>query len=134
MAESISVICRAPLGHTGILRKNRTMAVAARGLDIPHVTAVINVGFPVEIDDYVHRIGRTGRMGRAGEAITVLNQTLLDKASRSVARGVLRVLQSSMGDTEANIPEPVLSFACLNPNDFDEEEPRFTAPNKREEL
>ncbi|KER32780.1 hypothetical protein T265_01259 [Opisthorchis viverrini] len=102
-------------------------SVAARGLDIPHVTAVINVGFPVEIDDYVHRIGRTGRMGRAGEAITVLNQTLLDKASRSVARGVLRVLQSSMGDTEANIPEPVLSFACLNPNDFDEEEPRFTA-------
>ncbi|KAG5450138.1 ATP-dependent RNA helicase ded1 [Clonorchis sinensis] len=101
-------------------------SVAARGLDIPHVTAVINVGFPVEIDDYVHRIGRTGRMGRAGEAITVLNQTLLDRSSRSVARGVLRVLQSSMGNTETNIPEPVLSFACLNPGDFDEE-PRYAA-------
>lgn len=37
--------------------------VAARGLDIPHVTHVINYDLPTDIDDYVHRIGRTGRAG-----------------------------------------------------------------------
>lgn len=42
--------------------------VAARGLDIPHVTHVINYDLPTDIDDYVHRIGRTGRAGKKGLA------------------------------------------------------------------
>merc|ERR1719401_3363132 len=42
--------------------------VAARGLDIPTVTHVINFDLPENIDDYVHRIGRTGRVGREGWA------------------------------------------------------------------
>ena len=42
--------------------------VAARGLDIPHVTHVINYDLPTDIDDYVHRIGRTGRAGKKGIA------------------------------------------------------------------
>jgi len=44
--------------------------VAARGLDIEHVSHVINYDVPTEADAYVHRIGRTGRAGREGVAIT----------------------------------------------------------------
>ncbi|KAI9485702.1 MAG: P-loop containing nucleoside triphosphate hydrolase protein [Benjaminiella poitrasii] len=43
-------------------------AVAARGLDIPNVTHVISFDLPSDIDDYVHRIGRTGRAGNTGLA------------------------------------------------------------------
>jgi len=47
--------------------------VAARGLDIPDVSHVINFDVPHHPDDYVHRIGRTGRAGRAGAAITLVS-------------------------------------------------------------
>ena len=44
--------------------------IAARGLDIEHVTHVINYDVPNSSEIYVHRIGRTGRVGRTGRAIT----------------------------------------------------------------
>ncbi len=44
--------------------------VAARGLDIPDVTHVINFDIPATYDDYVHRIGRTGRGDKKGKALT----------------------------------------------------------------
>ena len=44
--------------------------VAARGLDIPKVSHVINYDIPNTYDDYVHRIGRTGRAGEKGQALT----------------------------------------------------------------
>lgn len=46
--------------------------VAARGLDIPDVSHVINYDIPESAEAYVHRIGRTGRAGRTGEAITLI--------------------------------------------------------------
>ena len=46
--------------------------VAARGLDIPDVSHIINFDVPTHAEDYVHRIGRTGRAGRSGTAITLV--------------------------------------------------------------
>ncbi|MBX3065298.1 MAG: DEAD/DEAH box helicase [Anaerolineae bacterium] len=46
--------------------------VAARGLDVEHVSHVINYDIPLDPQSYVHRIGRTGRAGRTGIAITLL--------------------------------------------------------------
>ena len=48
--------------------------VAARGLDIPDVTHVINYDMGKTIEDYTHRIGRTGRAGKNGIAITFLTK------------------------------------------------------------
>jgi ATP-dependent RNA helicase DeaD len=46
--------------------------VAARGLDIDNVTHVINYDVPYDVEQYIHRIGRTGRAGRKGDAITLV--------------------------------------------------------------
>jgi ATP-dependent RNA helicase DeaD len=46
--------------------------VAARGLDVDHLTHVVNYTVPSAIDSYVHRIGRVGRAGREGVAITLV--------------------------------------------------------------
>ena len=46
--------------------------VAARGIDIDDLPAVINVDLPIVAEDYVHRTGRTGRAGAAGEAVSLV--------------------------------------------------------------
>ncbi|MGI6103612.1 MAG: DEAD/DEAH box helicase [Patescibacteria group bacterium] len=46
--------------------------VAARGLDIPNVSHVINYDLPMSFEDYTHRIGRTGRAGKRGHALTFI--------------------------------------------------------------
>ena len=48
--------------------------VAARGLDIPDVTHVINYDIPQAYDDYIHRIGRAGRAGKVGYALTFVGK------------------------------------------------------------
>ena len=55
--------------------------VAARGLDIVDLPAVINFDLPFNAEDYVHRIGRTGRAGQSGLAITLVT----GRDSRGVA-------------------------------------------------
>ena len=64
-------------GVMGRLRSAKTdlliaTDVAARGLDVTHLSHVINYDLPAEAESYVHRIGRTGRAGRDGTAITLL--------------------------------------------------------------
>ena len=49
--------------------------VAARGIDVPDITHVINYSVPDDLESYVHRIGRTGRAGKEGIAITFVSKT-----------------------------------------------------------
>ncbi|OSD05615.1 DEAD-domain-containing protein [Trametes coccinea BRFM310] len=71
--------------------------VAARGLDIPNVSAVINYTFPLTIEDYIHRIGRTGRGGKSGKSITFFTG---ENHERALAGELARVLRESGFDAE----------------------------------
>nr|WP_116331031.1 DEAD/DEAH box helicase [Cupriavidus taiwanensis] len=57
----------------GNLRVLVATDVAARGIDVPDITHVVNFDLPKQAEDYVHRIGRTGRAGRSGIAINLVN-------------------------------------------------------------
>ncbi|EPT00984.1 hypothetical protein FOMPIDRAFT_1023527 [Fomitopsis schrenkii] len=65
-------------------------AVAARGLDIPNVTHVVNYDLPSDIDDYVHRIGRTGRAGNVGIATAFFN-----RGNKNIVRDLLELLREA---------------------------------------
>jgi ATP-dependent RNA helicase DDX3X len=65
-------------------------AVAARGLDIPNVTHVVNYDLPSDIDDYVHRIGRTGRAGNTGASTAFFN-----RGNKNIVRDLLELLREA---------------------------------------
>ncbi|EHL00089.1 putative ATP-dependent RNA helicase dbp3 [Glarea lozoyensis 74030] len=69
--------------------------VAARGLDIPAVK-LINCTFPLTVEDYVHRIGRTGRAGKEGLAITLFTEH--DKAQSGALINVLKAANQPVPD------------------------------------
>jgi len=58
--------------RTGEVKALIATDVASRGLDVDHVTHVVNYGVPRDVSDYTHRIGRTGRAGRSGTAVTLV--------------------------------------------------------------
>jgi len=67
--------------------------VAARGLDIPEITHVVNYDVPQNLEEYVHRIGRTGRAGRDGKAITLVcewDMDSFDTIQKGVPSGIRR--------------------------------------------
>ncbi|VFQ60049.1 unnamed protein product [Cuscuta campestris] len=70
--------------------------VAARGLDIPHVAHVVNFDLPNDIDDYVHRIGRTGRAGKTGLATAFFNE-----GNSSIARALSDLMQEANQEVPA---------------------------------
>jgi ATP-dependent RNA helicase DeaD len=78
--------------------------VAARGLDIEHVTHVINYDLPNNTEIYVHRIGRTGRVGRTGRAITFATPAQMEEIPR-----IEREAKTSIGEWEP--PEERLKHA-----------------------
>ncbi|MDX6609900.1 MAG: ATP-dependent helicase DeaD [Solirubrobacterales bacterium] len=78
--------------------------IAARGLDVEHVTHVINFDVPNSSESYVHRIGRTGRVGRTGRAITFVTPDERDEIGR-----IERDVNTKIGEWET--PEERLEHA-----------------------
>jgi len=78
--------------------------IAARGLDVEHVTHVINYDVPNSSEVYVHRIGRTGRVGRTGRAITFVSPDERDEIGR-----IERDVHTTIGEWES--PEERLEHA-----------------------
>jgi superfamily II DNA/RNA helicase len=83
--------------------------VAARGLDIPDVSHVINYDAPHHSEDYVHRIGRTGRAGKSGQALTIVSR-IDQKAVAEIEKLIARKIDWQEGaqlpaeDDEAEAP------------------------------
>ncbi|MGH6839441.1 MAG: DEAD/DEAH box helicase, partial [Methylocella sp.] len=78
--------------------------VAARGLDIPDVSHVLNFDVPTHAEDYVHRIGRTGRAGKTGVALSIV--TAADqKYVLAIERLIARRIDWLPGESLANIAE-----------------------------
>jgi ATP-dependent RNA helicase RhlE len=82
--------------------------IAARGIDVPGVSHVVNFDLPDEAESYVHRIGRTGRNGASGIAIT-----LVDPSENAKLRQVERVIRMKLPVAADHLgePDPVRSAA-----------------------
>lgn len=78
--------------------------VAARGLDIPQVEYVINYSFPLTVEDYVHRIGRTGRGGATG-----ISHTFFTDFDKGLAGGLVGVLQ----EAGQEVPQEIYKYPMI---------------------
>ncbi len=84
--------------------------IAARGIDVPGVSHVINYDLPDEAENYVHRIGRTGRNGASGEALTLFDEKIERTRLRAVENLIrMKLVPESVPEQFAAFPEkPIL--------------------------
>jgi superfamily II DNA/RNA helicase len=82
--------------------------VAARGIDVPTISHVINYGLPMKAEDYVHRIGRTGRAGRNGLAVTLAERMDAGMIRRIQHFTTQRIPVETVTGLEPRQPEPRL--------------------------
>ena len=85
--------------------------VAARGLDVDDIRMVVNFDFPSDMENYIHRIGRTGRAGKKGDAISFF---VVEKNGRT-AKNLVEILNR----TSQNVPPQLQALAS------------FSAPKKK---
>ncbi|XP_050549143.1 probable ATP-dependent RNA helicase DDX43 isoform X2 [Daktulosphaira vitifoliae] len=79
--------------------------VASRGIDIHDITVVINYDFTKDIEEYVHRVGRTGRAGKTGLAIT-----LMSRRDWSKAKELIEVMEKSGQDVPPELHDMAKRF------------------------
>ncbi len=96
--------------------------VAARGIDVPTISHVINYGLPMKPEDYIHRIGRTGRAGRNGLAIT-----LAERRDVGMIRRIERFTTQTIACAVVPGYEPKLPPPSANRPDTARAKPGFAA-------
>ena len=104
--------------------------VAARGLDITELPAVINYDVPFAPEDYIHRIGRTGRAGAEGRAITIACGAD-DKAVAAIEKLIKRRIEPLVVDQSA-VPRPPRSEEGDRERGNRERGPRRTGEAERD--
>lgn len=87
---------------TGYVKILIATDVASRGLDIKDITLILNLWFPRNIEEYVHRVGRTGRAGRTGKAITVITRNDWHQAAE-----LIKILE----EADQEVPEELHDMA-----------------------
>ena len=80
--------------------------VAARGIDVPSISHVINYGLPMKAEDYVHRIGRTGRAGRNGLAVTIAERMDIGMIRRIQHFTTQPIAVATVAGLEPKQPQP----------------------------
>ncbi len=83
--------------------------VAARGIDVPTISHVINFGLPMKEEDYVHRIGRTGRAGRTGLAVTLAERRdsgMIHRIQRYTTQRIPPAVITGLEPKRAEPPKP----------------------------
>jgi superfamily II DNA/RNA helicase len=115
--------------------------VAARGIDVPTISHVINYGLPMKAEDYVHRIGRTGRAGRQGLAITLglrddvsMIRRIQQFTTQTIPVQQIAGLEPKTQEPRIFPPRPAGSFDDRGPRGFGGGRPSFgNKPFRREE-
>jgi ATP-dependent RNA helicase RhlE len=101
--------------------------IAARGIDISHISHVINYDMPESTDAYTHRIGRTGRVDKSGDALTFVTgaDTPMIKALEFILKR--KIESRRLDDFDYNVAAPVVNRAVNYPRSFQ----RNSIPGRR---
>jgi ATP-dependent RNA helicase RhlE len=95
--------------------------IAARGIDVDGISHVVNLDFPPQVEDYIHRIGRTGRANAIGDAISFIcedDHGSLRSLERFIGRGIVRKRAEGFDyNVPAPAPSPEESRRTRNPRD-----------------
>jgi ATP-dependent RNA helicase RhlE len=94
---------------SGAVRVLVATDIAARGIDVDGISHVINYDFPMHVEDYIHRIGRTGRANAIGDAISFVtpeDNGELRALERFIGRGIVRKRAEGFNYAAAGQPQP----------------------------
>jgi ATP-dependent RNA helicase RhlE len=100
--------------RSGNIRVLIATDIAARGIDVDGISHVVNLDFPPQVEDYIHRIGRTGRANAIGDAISFICQDdhgSLRSLERFIGRGIVRKKAEGF---DYSVPEPPMSLEEKN--------------------
>jgi ATP-dependent RNA helicase RhlE len=92
---------------SGAVRVLVATDIAARGIDVDGISHVVNYDFPMHVEDYIHRIGRTGRANAIGDAISFVtpeDHGELRALERFIGRGIVRKRAEGFNYTAAPPP------------------------------
>jgi ATP-dependent RNA helicase RhlE len=102
--------------------------IAARGIDVPGISHVVNYDLPDEAESYVHRIGRTGRNGASGVAVT-----LCDPEETAKLRQVERIIRMRLPVAASYLdqPDPAPQPESRQPRETETRQPKKAAAPAR---